>query len=175
MGLEVLSICSLNLGFNRARADHLVWLCPRQYTWSWEKLTMICVMKQDHKRGRSQSPKIKGTGDLEDCTSPVFIYRQLSDDWNEILVLKKDLVKCFRWGWDDEIHGMRARQKKKIKGNSAEAERRNAQKLLKSCQSHSWGFGIGKDISKKHPFHLPIWKGADCSSPCVGKVCRREM
>lgn len=47
---------------------------------------------------------------------------------------------------DEEIHGMRVGIGGKLKGDSAKAERRNAQKLLKSCQSHSWGFGIGKAI-----------------------------
>lgn len=54
------------------------------------------------------------------------------------------------------------RERKYFKGDSVEAARRNAQKLLKSCQSHSWGFGVGKAVSgyvKQQPFHLPIWGG----------------
>lgn len=71
--------------------------------------------------------------------------------------------KSRRDSWNE---GKAEEKKKKnnFKGDSAEAGRRNAQKLLKSCQSHSWGFGIGKAVSgyvKHHPFHLPIWKGAD--------------
>lgn len=49
---------------------------------------------------------------------------------------------------DEEIHGMRAGKEEGggFKGDSAKAGRRNAQKLLKSCQSHSWGFGIGEAV-----------------------------
>ncbi len=98
---------------------------------------------------------------------------------NQIQVFKE-----VRWDAANEDEQMRFMEwgqgweKKNFKGDTVEAERRNAQKLLKSCQSHSWGFGIGKAISgyvKHQPFHLPIWRGADSSSCCVGKVCRREM
>lgn len=43
MGLEVLSICPLNLGFNRAGADHVVSQCPPRCTWFWaQEPTVIC-------------------------------------------------------------------------------------------------------------------------------------
>lgn len=62
MGLEVLSICPLNLGFNRARADHLIWLCPHRYTWSCEELTVICVLQQDHEQQILMSGKKRPGG-----------------------------------------------------------------------------------------------------------------
>lgn len=59
----------------------------------------------------------------------------------------------------NEIHGMRAEENKSKKATQPKQREENAQKLLKSCQAHSWGFGRSRAVSgyvKQHPLHLPI-------------------
>lgn len=80
---------------------------------------------------------------------------------------------------DEEIHGMRAGiGGENSKGDSAKAERRNAQKLLKSCQSHSWGSARPSEDTSNTT--LSICQSVKAKTEvlavyakCVGGICKQ--
>lgn len=148
MGLEVWSICPLNLGWNRTRADDLASQRPPRCTPVPGKRTGPGSVSRSEITQRRQITELRSNQQY------LFTENRRSTE-----LIKVRLLKSFSQMLQRRISrsGMRARLKK----NSSAAERRNAQKLLKSCQWHSGD--LSQDLSN-----------SICQSE-RGRVWRRKM
>lgn len=140
MGLEVLGICPLNLGFNRARADHLVWQSPPQYTWSWEReQTVICDPCHESKITKTAELRDEKAQETSTTARPQYLFTE--DIWFLQLDAEK-MMKYWvkfskRFGWDaaeEEMRFMEWGQKKKTISKATQPKQR--EEMHKSFLNH---------------------------------------